>query len=96
MDRQYLNLMARILREGEKRVDRTGVGTVSVFSHTLECDLADGFPLLTTKKVHFKAIKEELLWFLSGSTDSQVLRQKRSSVQYCELRFIGAFGGAVL
>ena len=76
MDRQYLNLIARILREGEKRVDRTGVGTVSVFSHTLECDLADGFPLLTTKKVHFKAIKEELLWFLSGSTDSQVLRQK--------------------
>jgi len=76
MDRQYLNLIARILREGEKRVDRTGVGTLSVFSHSFEWDLADGFPLLTTKNVHFKAIKEELLWFLSGSTDSKVLQQK--------------------
>lgn len=76
MDRPYLDLVKRIFREGEKRVDRTGVGTLSVFSHSFAHDLADGFPLLTTKKVHFKAIKEELLWFLSGSTDSATLTEK--------------------
>lgn len=73
---QYLDLIRRILREGEPRVDRTGVGTLSVFHHTMRFDLAEGFPLLTTKRVNFTAVKEELLWFLRGETDSTTLADR--------------------
>lgn len=75
-EHQYLDLIRRILREGEPRVDRTGVGTLSVFQHTMHFDLADGFPLLTTKRVNFTAVKEELLWFLRGDTDSKKLADR--------------------
>jgi len=64
----YLDLLRRALEEGEPRADRTGTGTLSVFGHQMRFPLGDGFPLLTTKKVHLKSITEELIWFLSGET----------------------------
>ncbi|NND50384.1 MAG: thymidylate synthase [Rhizobiales bacterium] len=73
--RQYLNLMARILDEGAAKGDRTGTGTLSVFGHQLRFDLRDGFPLITTKKLHLKSIVHELIWFLSGETNIAYLKE---------------------
>ena len=67
--RAYLDLLTDVLENGADRGDRTGTGVRGVFGRQLRCDLRDGFPLLTTKKVHLKSIIHELLWFLSGSTD---------------------------
>jgi len=67
--RQYLDLVEHILENGERREDRTGTGTVSVFGYQTKYDLREGFPLLTTKKVLFSAVVRELLWFLKGSTN---------------------------
>ncbi|NLY62549.1 MAG: thymidylate synthase [Erysipelothrix sp.] len=71
--KQYLELIERIMSDGEDRFDRTGVGTRSVFGHQSRYDLRDGFPLVTTKKVYLRSILEELLWFVSGSTNIQPL-----------------------
>lgn len=67
--KQYLDLLADILENGEQKGDRTGTGTTSVFGRQIRHDLSKGFPLLTTKKLHFKSIANELIWFLSGNTN---------------------------
>jgi thymidylate synthase len=72
--RQYLDLLQHILNHGRPKADRTGTGTLSVFGHQARYDLADGFPLLTTKKLHFRSIAYELLWFLRGDTNVRYLR----------------------
>jgi thymidylate synthase len=73
--RTYLDLLDRILREGRPRDDRTGTGTIGVFGHQMRFDLGEGFPLVTTKKLHLKSIVWELAWFLQGRTDNQWLNE---------------------
>lgn len=73
LDKQYLDLLKDILKNGSKKTDRTGTGTISVFGREIRHDMSDGFPLLTTKKIHFKSIVTELLWFLKGDTNIKYL-----------------------
>lgn len=77
---QYINLVSDILKTGEDRKDRTGTGTISKFGKQLEFDLSDGFPLLTTRKVYWKGVVEELLWMLRGETDSKILESKNVNI----------------
>ena len=77
---QYLDLMRRVRNEGVRKTDRTGTGTLSVFGHQMRFDLAAGFPLVTTKKVHVKSIVHELIWFLAGDTNTKYLNAHGVSI----------------
>lgn len=78
--KQYLDLLSHVLEHGEKKSDRTGTGTLSVFGHQARYNLGDGFPLVTTKKLHTRSIFHELLWFVKGDTNIKYLRDNKVSI----------------
>src|SRR5687767_12853728 len=77
---QYLDIMHRVRNDGVRKTDRTGTGTLSVFGHQMRFDLAAGFPLVTTKRVHIKSIIHELIWFLAGDTNTAYLEKHGVSI----------------
>lgn len=77
---QYLNLLNQVLEQGNQKSDRTGTGTASVFGHQMRFDLSQGFPIVTTKRVHFRSVAIELLWFLRGDTNVQYLKDNKVSI----------------
>ena len=79
-DREYLELLKKVKESGKPKGDRTGTGTLSIFGHQMRFDLQDSFPLLTTKKIHFKSVAYELLWFLKGETNIKYLKDNGVSI----------------
>ena len=77
---EYLDLLKKVKESGKPKGDRTGTGTLSIFGHQMRFDLQDSFPLLTTKKIHFKSVAYELLWFLKGDTNIKYLKDNGVSI----------------
>ena len=77
---QYLSMMRHVRDNGVRKDDRTGIGTLSVFGHQMRFDLSEGFPVVTTKKLHLRSIIHELLWFLSGDSNISYLRENDVSI----------------
>ena len=86
--KSYLNLLSHILENGEKREDRTNIGTIASFGHQLKFDLRDGFPAVTTKKLAWKGIVSELIWFLEGSDDERRLAEIRYNKNRNEFHYL--------
>ena len=80
--KQYLDLLQDVLDNGEQKPDRTGTGTLSIFGKQVRYDLSDGFPAVTTKKLFFRGVCEELLWFLRGETNVESLQEKNVKIIY--------------
>ena len=78
--KQYLDLLEHVLDKGIRKDDRTGTGTLSVFGYQMRFSLEDGFPVMTTKKLHLKSIIHELLWFISGNTNIKYLTDNKVSI----------------
>ena len=90
--KEYQDLLRKLINEGEKKQDRTGTGTLSYFGHQMRFNLSDGFPIITTKKIHFPSVVHELLWFLKGDSNIKYLNDNNFEIFQGPVARTGALG----